>query len=72
MLRVPLKLENICLYGESHPLWEKKLYIPAKISLNSTNNLNYKETLLELIDGEKKKCTTDILKMVDTTTMVFF
>jgi hypothetical protein len=34
--------------------------IHAKFSFNSTNNLNYKETLPEVIAGERKKETTNV------------
>jgi hypothetical protein len=54
LIRVPMKSDNLCLYGEGYPFQEKIVY-SRKISLNSTINLNYKETSLDFIAGERKK-----------------
>jgi hypothetical protein len=45
------------------PIWRglpvvRKTDIHAKFSLNSTNNLNYKGTSPEFIDGQRKKTKT--------------
>jgi hypothetical protein len=62
LIRVSLKMENICLIGEGHPLYEKQIFTQNSVSIEK-NNLNYKGTSPEFIAGDRKKLYFLMIKL---------